>query len=222
MTTPAPPVQPPDPERLDALAAAWTVLSRLLLAPPDAGTLTRVRDPHLLADWPLARGAGREATAAGLELLAHSAVLGEDEAAIRRDFDALFRGPDRRKAPPYESVHRSHDHLLFEAETLQVRAWYARHGLAAPRLNREPDDHVALEFEFLAALLLGALQALEEGRDDDARRMVADHDEFLREHPLAWVPGLMDLVGKRAATAFYRGVAALGDGTLRAAAAVAS
>jgi len=42
----APPI---DPERLDALAATWTVLSRLLLSPPDEDTLTRFRDPEMLA-----------------------------------------------------------------------------------------------------------------------------------------------------------------------------
>ncbi|NLI17582.1 MAG: dehydrogenase [Actinomycetales bacterium] len=204
----APPI---DPERLDALAATWTVLSRLLLSPPDEDTLTRFRDPEMLASWPFA--GHDEDTDAGLALIAGS---GEDAEAIRADHAALFTGPDTLRAPPYESVHRSRDHLLFEEETIQVRQWYARHHLAAPRLGREPDDHIGLELDFLATLVLRALQALDAGHADDARRLLADHDEFVTTHLLEWAPGLMDLVRARAGTDFYRGVGALGSGVLRA------
>lgn len=205
-------VQAPPPDLLEALSAAWTVLSRLLLHAPGADTLQQVRDPELLNEWPLA---GLDpASAAGLELLKRSAELGEDAAAVRRDYNRLFLGPDILRAPPWESVHRSVDGLLFEAETLAVRRWYARHGLAAPRLNREPDDHIGLELEFLATLAQRALTALEENRPAEAQALVADHQAFLTEHVLAWGPAFMDQVRARAETAFYQGVGALGASTL--------
>ncbi|MDX5400260.1 MAG: molecular chaperone TorD family protein, partial [Actinomycetes bacterium] len=118
---------------------------------------------------------------------------------------------------PWESVHRSRERLLFEAETLQVREWYARFGLAAPRLNREPDDHVALELEFLAALAERALTALEEDRPGDATELVAAHQTFLAEHVLTWVPTLMEMIRQNAETSFHKGVAELVTGALESA-----
>lgn len=208
-------LDPSLPGRLDALAAGWTALSRLLLAPPSDDTLAQVRNPALLDQWPLRDDTG--ATERGKDLLLRSATAGEDAAAVGRDFARLFIGPERLKAPPWESVHRSREGLLFDAETLQVRQWYSRYGLEAPRLNREPDDHIGLELEFLATLAERALTALEEDRPDDARDLVAAHQAFLREHVLAWAPALMDLIRENAGTSFLRGVAELGSGALAAA-----
>lgn len=200
---------------LDALAAAWTVLSRLLLTPASEETLAHIRNPALLEQWPLRDADG--AAARGTAMLLESAEVGEDPGAVRRDFNRLFVGPDRLKAPPWESVHRSRERLLFEAETLQVREWYARFGLAAPRLNREPDDHVALELEFLAALAERALTALEEDRPGDATELVAAHQAFLAEHVLTWVPTLMETIRQNAETSFHKGVAELVTGALESA-----
>lgn len=203
------------PADLDALAAGWTVLSRLLLAPPTADTLAQLRDADLLAQWPLRDERG--AAARGTALLLASGAEGEDAAAVRRDFAALFVGPGRLKAPPYESVHRSQERLLFEAETFQVRQWYARFGLAAPSLGRQPDDHIGLEIEFLATLAERALTALEESDPDAARELVAAHQAFFSEHLLAWAPAVVTLIQEHAETAFYRGVAELAAGAFDAA-----
>lgn len=199
--------------RLDALATAWTVLARLLLAPPGEESLANVRDAAMLAEWPL----HDEDSDTGVTLLAQSASRGEDVELVRSDFRRLFVGPESLQAPPWESVHRSPDRLLFEEQTFQVREWYARHGLVAPRLNREPDDHIGLELDFLATLLLRAMEALDDGRDDDALALLADHDSFLATHVLPWAPELMGQIRRGAQTSFYRGVGALGAGALRVA-----
>jgi TorA maturation chaperone TorD len=203
------------PGRLDALAAGWTALSRLLLAPPSDDTLAQVRNPALLDQWPLRDDSG--ATDRGRDLLLTSASAGEDADAVGRDFARLFVGPGRLQAPPWESVHRSRERLLFEAETFQVREWYARYGLEAPRLNREPDDHIGLELEFLATLAERAITALEEDRPEDAGELVSAHQGFLAEHVLPWAPALMDLIRENAETSFLQGVAELGTGALAAA-----
>ncbi|GEM_PF-115187 len=198
-------------EELDGLAAAATVLSRLLLAAPDAEVLAATRDPEMLADWPLPPG---EVTSRGLALLEASAERGEDARVVRRDHARLFVGPDTLRAPPYESVHRSADGLVFEDQTLQVRAFYARFDLSAPRVGRDPDDHIGLELSFVAALATRALDAMEAGDEDARRQTVAALREFLDRHLLAWGPDLMILIGERAETAFYRGVSALGFAAL--------
>lgn len=199
---------------LDHYAAAFTTLSRLLLTAPTAYVLARVRDPELLDEWPLLMDADcRRGTA----LLAESAVAGEKQDVVHRDYNRLFVGPERMKAPPYESVHRSEEHLLFEAETMEVRAAYAAFGLAAPRLNKEPDDHIGLELSFAAALCERAMDALESRRDDQLRRLLGGLISFLADHLLVWAPRCLTQAANASTTFFYQGVAALGLGTLTSA-----
>ena len=217
--TPAGPahIRPPlldDPDlavMLDRFAGAFTTLSRLLLAAPAAAVLAQVRDPGLLAEWPLP---DEPECRRGVALLGESAAAREAEAKIRRDYNRLFVGPERLKAPPYESVHRSPDHLVFDRETLEVRAAYAQFGLAAPRLNQEPDDHIGLELGFLATLCVRGLDALESDDDGELTRVLDALAAFLRDHVLLWAPRCLTQVAEGSATYFYQGVAALGLGTL--------
>ena len=190
---------------LPAFTTAWTVLSRLLLRPPTQLDLDTVRSPDLLAVWPLDHDA---ATAEGLALLRASAEE-EDAEMVRADFNRLFVGPARLLAHPWESVHRSEEHLLFDEQTAQVRTWYARYALAVPRLNQAPDDHIGLELEFLAHLGQRALADPEHASD-----VIADLAAFLSEHPAVWAPGFADLVSSRAEGPFYQGVGRLLTGTI--------
>nr|KEP22772.1 hypothetical protein DA06_16345 [Georgenia sp. SUBG003] len=196
---------------LDTFAAAFTTLSSLLSAAPPAAVLARVRDADLLRDWPLP---DHPDSRRGLSLLAESAAAGEDETLVRRDYNRLFRGPERMKAPPYESVHRSQERLLFERETMQVRAAYAEFGLVAPRLNTEPDDHIGLELGFVATLAVRGMDAIEAGDDVELARVLRGLVAFLDEHLLAWAPHCLTQAAGGSATFFYQGVAALGLGTL--------
>ena len=199
----------PQPDELDRFAAAFTVLSRLFLAPPDAQALDRLRDPSLLAGWPLPSATAEE----GISRLVASAAAGETAEDVRADHTALFVGPGMR-AVPYESVHRSVEKLLFEQQTLEVRALYARLGLAAPRLNREPDDHIGLELEFVAQCCFQGLSALEAAEADQLAQVLALLEEFAADHLLVWGPDLMHQVTEGAATRFYAGVGRLGAAAL--------
>ena len=146
----------------------------------------------LLADY------AREA--AGRDLVAEAE-------ALRQDFIALFEGPGAMGAPPWESVYRTEEQVLFGPTTFQVRQAYQRWGLGLANPGREPEDHIALELEFL--LFLNDRMAAESAA-------AADRDRFLREHLLVWVPPFASLVKDGAVTQFYQGVAKLLLGYLRA------
>lgn len=202
-----------DAARLDALAAAWTVLGGLLAEAPDQASLDRVRDEELLAAWPLPLD---EAGERGLALLRESRVAGEDATAVRDDHLRLFRGAGRVLAPPWASVHLSDEGLMFDEETLRVRKAYAAHDLQVPGLNREPDDHIAVELAFCAELLLRALDAEEAGNSARAAELVAAHDAFVTDHLAPFAPEFFALVARHATTDFHRAVAALGVHALAA------
>lgn len=205
----------PEPEHLDALAAGATALSRWLFTPPSDVTLAVVRDPEMLAQWPLTA----DPTAEGLRLLQASGQdAAESEHEIAADHARLFVGPGRLRAAPYESVHRSADRLLFGEQTLAVRDWFRAYGVSAPCQGREPDDHIGLELEFVAMLLEWALEAVEEGEDLEVESFTRAAAEFVEEHPGRWAGAFFELVAAEAHTDFYRGVARLGLGWLQEAA----
>lgn len=191
------------PERLDALAAAATFLSHALLRRDAAHPMVaELAATGLAASWPLAGDAHRS----GARLLEQAVEEEADAATLMADFDALFVGPGRMHACPYESVYRSLEGLTFEAETMQVRRFYADHGLQAPAFNREPDDHVGLEVAFIGQLCLAALTAME---DDDPGRAARDMSSarlFVSHHLGVWGPDFCTRVIEHAHTSFYRAV----------------
>lgn len=204
------------PDRLDAVAAAWTVLSTVYGRLPEAGFVDALRSPEQLAAWPY----DDRASAAGVELLVRSgrrAAQGDREEqldALVEDHRRLFIGPRPLLAAPWESVHRSREGLVFDVQTIQVRQAYRRFGLQSPLLNKEPDDHIALEASFVATLALRALDALEQGRPDDAAELAAAIGEFTREHLEQWVPDLLERVEDHARSDYHRGMARLTAGAL--------
>ncbi len=201
----------PTEQQLDSLAAAFATLGRLHLQSPDEETLSEIF--NLLDEWPLADDGD---TAFGLNELRASREAGEAVADIRRDHNLLYGVTAKAKVPPYESVHRGADGLIFDEDTLAVRAEYKKLGLQAPRLNREPDDHLGLEFNFIAQSCLRALDALDQNSTTDASRYWGIGQQFMDAHIMEWAPIMLEKAADEAETSFYRGVMYLSLGALAA------
>ena len=90
--------------------------------------------------------------------------------------------------------------------------------MQAPNLNREPDDHLGLEFHFLGLVCNLALDALDKGDAIELDRALETQKRFLGDHLLAWGPDVLACVEQEAETTFYKGVGALGLGILHNAA----
>jgi len=136
--------------------------------------------------------------------------------ALQEDNLRLFIGLNKVPAPVWESVYFSEKKLIFQEQTLQIREWYARFGLQAERINREPDDHIGLEMLFIAHLASLALQAIEQNDENKLNDILQAQREFLSDHLLRWGPAWAKLVKQHAATDFYRGIAHLTHGALLA------
>ena len=133
---------------------------------------------------------------------------------FRHDHDRLYGDTAAAVVPPYESVHRGLDGLVFDEQTLEVRAAYRGLSLQAPRLNREPDDHIGLEFDFVARSCLRAIDALDAGDEAEAERFIGIGAAFVRDHLLPWAPEMLATAIGRAHTHFMRGVGLLSLGAL--------
>ena len=90
--------------------------------------------------------------------------------ATRTEYARLFLGPREVMAPLHESAYLSGVSRMFTADTLAVRRFYEGHGYIMKAKNREPEDAIGTELEFLRNLCDGLLVAL----GSEASREVAD------------------------------------------------
>jgi TorA maturation chaperone TorD len=200
----------------EALAAG--LLGRILYTYPEKAWLQSLADEDIFTESPL--GIVQPNVQRGLALLQNwtQAVRGgmSSEALdeLRVDYTRLMLGVDRVLAPPWESVYFSEDRLVFQEQTMQVRAWYRRFGVEAANHEQEPDDHIGLEFAFVAHLAQQALVALEQQEQAAFEHVLAAQREFLSEHLLKWAPQWCNLVQSQANTDFFRGIALLTKGIL--------
>ena len=83
---------------------------------------------------------------------------------------------------------------------------YKRGGLVFERAANEPDDHIGLEFSFVAHLLHAATEG-----DETALPLLR---EFLAEHLLAFGPDCLARIAERDHGAYFRAVCGIAAGAL--------
>lgn len=206
---------PSTAEQLTANMLAFGFLHKVFYEPPSQPFVAALVNDALFADWPIETS--DKDTLTGVTLLQTFTTTWQEDQLIdlQRDFARLFVGPDRLLAPPWESVYLSHEHLLFEEQTMAVRRFYGRFNLRAPRLNSEPDDHIGLEFAFMAHLSALGLTAVNQHDTDALAEALQAQRDFLDEHLLRWAPEFCQKVISQAETPFFRGVAHLALGSLQ-------
>ncbi|HUS87515.1 MAG TPA: molecular chaperone TorD family protein [Bacteroidales bacterium] len=134
-----------------------------------------------------------------------------DYTQIQKDHLDLFGGSGESKAPPYESVYRSAEHLLYQEQTLQVRHIYETYGWKSTYNGTVPDDHIGIELQFLI-LLLDKLHKL----DDSICRVELTKDlrKFISDHLIKWVPQWNRDLQKNATSNLYKGIGYLVVGSI--------
>lgn len=124
---------------------------------------------------------------------------------LASDCQRLFVGPGPVLAPPWESVYRTRDKLLFGEPDDAVRKIYLREGLVVNQA--EPADHIALELAFMARV-----GALAPENSENAAEIMNIQCSFLKEHLLSWVPDWQKDVTCNAETHFWSGLAMITKG----------
>lgn len=201
-------------ETLIAQHLAYTFLGKAFYEPPTLDLIQAIVADNLFADWPFVSVNAEEN--AGLDQLRQFSEQWDSTQleGLRHDHARLFVGPNRLLAPPWESVYRSSEHLLFERQTFEVRQQYQRYGMETRQSNVEPDDHIGLELRFIAHLNALALFAMDKGDTNLTVEAVEATGRFLTDHLLQWSPEFLGLVIKSANTVYYRAVAQLTLGCL--------
>lgn len=195
-------------------AGLYRFLGHCLLEAPQADRQTLLQ-PDFWRSFPLAPA--NDAMGAALDSLVGvthglQAML-RDEAleSVQAEYTVLFLGAGEPKAPPWESLYRTPEKLMFGSPAFQVREAMARFGVEAAEKYQQPEDHLGLELMLLAAASEAASLREESGWRESARLQA----EFIVAHPLGWIGDLEKDAAAHGPVGFYAALLGLIRGVLQ-------
>lgn len=132
------------------------------------------------------------------------------------DYARIFLGAGAtgNVAYPYESVYTSPDRLVMQDARDEVLKLYREEGLDRAEEFNEPEDHIALELEFMAHLCQKTTEALKDGNKGLAPGYMKKQQDFLEKHLIPWVPTFCNDIQRLAREDFYKAVARITVGYL--------
>jgi anaerobic sulfite reductase subunit A len=145
-----------------------------------------------------------------------SGLEGRDLEKVRQElaveFAGLFLGVWRVPAHPSESVYVTAGQLLMQKPRDDVLKVYRSMGVDKASSFAEPEDHIALELQFMTHMCEKTNTALKDGNLAYAKTCLEVQRDFLREHLGKWVPKLVADILKSARGDFYKAVAKITKG----------
>lgn len=105
----------------------------------------------------------------------------------RSVYNHVILGLGKRISHLRESTYTSPHRLMMQEETLDVRKAYRAFGYLPKQCPRVADDHISLEYSFLAML---AQESIEAVRRDDFEKVAAlavGQKNFIEDHVLKWI-----------------------------------
>lgn len=124
------------------------------------------------------------------------------------DYARVFLGAgiaSLEAAYPYESLYTGKKLMMQEARDEAVKL-YSSKGLKISHQVDFPEDHIALQLEYLALLCEESLQAV---WDEKQMNICLREQAGFLKRLLGWVPAFCDDAERYAATAFYKALAVI-------------
>jgi len=132
--------------------------------------------------------------------------------ALSVEFKGLFLGVWGSPEHPSESEYASNGREAGEKKRKQVIEMYKSVGLDKADAFAEPDDHVAVELQFMSFLSKETIAVAKSRDQEKALELLRLQHKFLRNHLGRWIGLLADDVVKLARSSFYRGAALVAAG----------
>ena len=129
------------------------------------------------------------------------------ETRLAADFARLFLSINKVPPHPSESIYREGTMMQYSRD--EVLKTYWSFGVDKKKEFTEPEDHIAVELNFLMYLCEKAIEALENGDAKEARRYIQGQKDFLEKHLVKWVPKLVKDILDTGKTPFYKAMAVL-------------
>jgi anaerobic sulfite reductase subunit A len=144
---------------------------------------------------------------ANFALSLEGADLKKVQVDLAVEYAGLFLGVWGKPAHPSESYYLTDRQLVMQRPRDDVLNLYRAMGLERAGEFKEPEDHIALELQFMAHLCAMTNVALKSGNFKDARKYLDAQRGFLDEHLGKWVPKLASDVLKSARREYYGAIA---------------
>lgn len=112
-------------------------------------------------------------------------------------------------APPWESVYVTRDQSMFGEPVFQIRKKLADFGLQFADENKEPEDHIAIELEFMCYLIRYTVAAIEKADEDHYEKGLYTQYWLHKEHLNHWIHLFTNDILSSKTSSFYKGVAKL-------------
>jgi TorA maturation chaperone TorD len=128
------------------------------------------------------------------------------------EYAGLFLGVWGKPPHPSESIYGSTGGALMQKERDDVLKMYRSVGLDRSKDFREPEDHVAIELQFMAILASKTVSASQAGDVREVRRIIDLQESFLRSHLGRWIGFLSHDVVEEGKLDFYKGICLLAEG----------
>ena len=128
---------------------------------------------------------------------------------LSRDFSGTFIGSGNdaySAAYPFESVYTNPKRLTMSDARDEVLMLYRAAGLEKLESEKESEDHLSYELEFMTILIDRTIEALQKDDEELAVSYLLQQRNFLEDDLLRWYPMMAEEIAKFAKTAFYRGV----------------
>jgi anaerobic sulfite reductase subunit A len=203
----------------------YAFLSRLFAKEVDAETLTTITAVQPAIDLLASSQETREFEDGSRllqEFIAETKALpSEGREGLIKDLRAEFAGlflavgfPYRRKEHllTCESAFSGKYRTYYDRPYLQVRNLYRRSGFEKRKDFLEPEDHIAVELDYMANLCKQTHLSLEDENFEDASRYLQLQKGFLRDHLLKWVPQLCKSLKEGTESKLYKSLAHLTNG----------
>lgn len=125
----------------------------------------------------------------------------------KENFLLLFFGPEHIPAPPWESVYRTRERLLFGEPTRKMREKLKMFNLYYDEENKEPEDHISLELEFMNHLINKSLKSINEENEKEFSKALNYQFLLLDDHLVKWVEPFTKDILSFTTSSFYKGLA---------------
>lgn len=140
---------------------------------------------------------------------AQNSDLGKVRTELAAEYAGLFLSAGRHPVFPYESVYTSEERLLMQEARDEVLSEYRKEGLDRITDFNEPEDHIAIELEFMSYLCQRTIEAMEKGDKEGSLAYLKKQGDFLGKHLMVWVPDFCEDLEKATRSDFYKGIAGI-------------
>ncbi|MDR0499651.1 MAG: molecular chaperone TorD family protein [Coriobacteriales bacterium] len=128
---------------------------------------------------------------------------------LAAEYSRLFLAMSAHPVPPYESVYTSEKRLLMQEAWKEVVSEYNSIGFKKHASFSLPDDHIALELEFMSVLIAKSIISLDANDIQALVKLLQRQHTFFFSHLNNWVLTFCNDLQKTTTSLFYRGLAEL-------------